>query len=112
MTFRRTATQDTVLGDREIKKGEWVATIFSSGNRDEKVFAEPHRLDVTRSPNPHVGFGAGGPHYCLGNFVAKIQLREIFDQLLHRAPDLRFGEPSYLVGNFVRSVKQLPATLR
>ncbi|MFE2996964.1 cytochrome P450 [Nocardia sp. NPDC059246] len=111
MTFRRTATQDTVLAGQEIKKGEWVATIFSSGNRDETVFTDPHLFDVTRSPNPHVGFGGGGPHYCMGNFVAKIQLREIFEQLLHRAPNLQFGEPSYMVGNFVRSVKHLPATL-
>ncbi|WP_067904915.1 cytochrome P450 [Nocardia vaccinii] len=111
MTFRRTATQDTLLGGKEIKKGEWVATIFSSGNRDENVFNAPHVFDITRSPNPHVGFGGGGPHYCMGNFVAKIQLREIFDQLLHRAPNLQLGEPSYLVGNFVRAVKHLPATL-
>jgi cytochrome P450 len=112
MTFRRTATQDTVLGGQEIKKGEWVATIFSSGNRDETVFADPHVFDILRSPNPHVGFGGGGPHYCMGNFVAKIQLREIFDQLLHRVPDLQVGEPSYLVGNFVHAVKHMPATLR
>ncbi|MFE3056895.1 cytochrome P450 [Nocardia sp. NPDC059239] len=111
MTFRRTATQNTVLAGQEIKKGEWVATIFSSGNRDETVFTDPHLFDITRSPNPHVGFGGGGPHYCMGNFVAKIQLREIFEQLLHRAPNLQFGEPSYMVGNFVRSVKHLPATL-
>lgn len=111
MTFRRTATRDTVLAGQEIKQGEWVATIFSSGNRDEAVFADPHTFDITRSPNPHVGFGGGGPHYCMGNFVAKIQLREIFDQLVHRAPNLQLGEPSYLVGNFVRSVKHLPATL-
>ncbi|MGY4103753.1 cytochrome P450 [Nocardia sp. R16R-3T] len=112
MTFRRTATQDTVLGGQEIKKGDWVATIFSSGNRDETVFDNPHLLDITRSPNPHVGFGGGGPHYCMGNFVAKIQLREIFDQLLHRVPDLQVGEPTDLVGNFVRAVKRMPATLR
>lgn len=112
MTFRRTATQDTVLGGQEIRKGEWVATIFSSGNRDETVFENPHTFDITRSPNPHVGFGGGGPHYCMGNFVAKIQLREIFDQLLHRVPDLQVGEPVNLVGNFVRAVKHMPATLR
>lgn len=111
MTFRRTATRDTVLGEQEIRKGEWVATIFSSGNRDETVFENPHLFDVTRNPNPHVAFGGGGPHYCMGNFLAKIQLREIFDQLLHRVPNLQVGEPDYLVGNFVRAVKRLPTTL-
>ncbi len=111
MTFRRTATQDTVLGDQEIKAGEWVAMIYSSGNRDEKVFTDPDRFDILRNPNPHVGFGGGGPHFCLGNFVAKMQLREIFDELLHRAPSLRLGEPEYLTGNFVRAVKSMPYTL-
>src|SRR6266550_2987817 len=112
MTFRRTATQDTVLGGQEIAEGEWVAMVYSSGNRDERVFADPYRFDITRDPNPHVGFGGGGPHHCLGNFVAKMQLREIFDQLLHRVPNLRVGEPEYLVGNFVRSPTSLPFTTR
>jgi len=111
MTFRRTVTQDTTLGGFDLKAGEWVAMIYSSGNRDEKVFDRPEVFDITRNPNPHVGFGGGGPHYCMGNFVAKMQLREIFDQLLHRAPTLRLGEPEYLTGNFVRAVKTMPYTL-
>jgi cytochrome P450 len=112
MTFRRTATQDTVLGGQEIKAGEWVAMVYSSGNRDEAVFADPDVFDITRSPNPHVGFGGGGPHFCMGNFVAKMQLRELFDQLLHRAPGLQVGEPEYLAGNFVHAVKSMPFTVR
>jgi len=111
MTFRRTATQDTVLGGQQIRKGEWVAMVYSSGNRDDAVFSDPDRFDITRSPNPHVAFGGGGPHYCMGNFLAKMQLREIFDQLLHRAPTLTLGTPEYLVGNFVRAVKSLPCSL-
>lgn len=111
MTFRRTATQDTVLGGQAISAGDWVAMIYSSGNRDAKVFDHPDAFDLTRSPNPHQGFGGGGPHFCMGNFVAKMQLREIFDQLLHRAPTLRLGEPTYLTGNFVRAVKSMPYTL-
>jgi cytochrome P450 len=112
MTFRRTATRDTVLGGQEIRAGEWVAMIYSSGNRDERVFADPYRFDITRDPNPHLGFGGRGPHYCLGNFVAKMQFREIFGQLLHRVPKLQVGEPNYLVGNFVRAVKSMPCTTR
>lgn len=112
MTFRRTATRDTVLGGQEIRAGEWVAMIYSSGNRDERVFADPWRFDITRNPNPHLGFGGRGPHFCLGNFVAKMQFREIFDQLLHRVPKLQVGEPNYLVGNFVRAVKSMPCTTR
>jgi cytochrome P450 len=112
MTFRRTATEDTELGGQLIREGEWVAMIYSSGNRDEEVFENPEVFDITRSPNPHVGFGGGGPHFCMGNFVAKMQLKEIFDQLLHRAPTLEVGEPEYLTGNFVRAVKRMPYTIR
>ncbi|NRQ48410.1 cytochrome P450 [Aeromicrobium stalagmiti] len=112
MTFRRTATQDTVLGGQQIKEGEWVAMVYSSGNRDAAVFDAPDELDLSRWPNPHLGFGGGGPHYCMGNFVAKMQLREIFDQLLHRVPTLELGEPEYLTGNFVRAVKSMPFTIR
>jgi cytochrome P450 len=111
MTFRRTATQDTVLGGQQIKAGEWVAMIYSSGNRDESVFSRAGEFDILRSPNPHLGFGGGGPHFCLGNFVAKMQLREIFDQLLHRVPTLTLGEPEYLTGNFVRAVKSMQYTI-
>lgn len=111
MTFRRTATCDTVLAGQEIKEGDWVAMIYSSANRDEKVFDRPDVFDITRRPNPHVGFGGGGPHFCLGNFVAKMQMREVFDQLLHRAPTLELGEPDYLAGNFVRAAKSIPYTL-
>lgn len=111
MTFRRTATRDTVLGGQAISEGDWVAMIYSSGNRDEKVFDRPDVFDITRSPNPHVGFGGGGPHFCMGNFVAKMQLREIFDQLLHRVPTLQLGQPEYLTGNFVRAVKHVPYTI-
>jgi cytochrome P450 len=110
MTFRRTATRDTVLGEQEIREGDWVAMIYSSGNRDERVFVDPYRFDITRNPNPHLGFGGRGPHFCMGNFLAKMQFREIFDQLLHRVPKLHVGEPDYLVGNFVRAVKSMPFT--
>lgn len=112
MTFRRTATQDTELGGHQIRKGEWVAMVYSSGNRDEKVFDRPDVFDISRDPNPHLGFGGGGPHYCMGNFVAKMQLRALFKELLFRAPTLQLGEPEYLTGNFVRAIKRMPYTLR
>jgi len=112
MTFRRTVTEDTELGGEQLRAGDWVAMIYSSGNRDESVFDDPHTLDILRDPNPHVGFGGGGPHFCMGNFVAKKQLRAILHELLTRAPHLELGEPEYLVGNFVRAVKRLPYTLR
>jgi cytochrome P450 len=111
MTFRRTATQDTVLREQEIKQGDWVLMIYSSGNRDERVFADPYKFDLTRKPNPHVGFGGGGPHFCMGAFLAKMQLEAFFRELIFRAPTLRVGQPEYLTGNFVHAVKSLPYTL-
>lgn len=111
MTFRRTATQDTQLRGQEIKEGEWVLLMYSSGNRDERAFVDPHRFDITREPNGHVGFGGGGPHFCMGAFLAKMQLESLFRELLFRAPTLRVGEPEFLTGNFVHAVKTLPYTL-
>jgi cytochrome P450 len=111
MTFRRTATQDTELRDQQIRKGDWVTMVYSSGNRDERIFNDPYVFDITRSPNPHVAFGGGGPHYCMGAFMGKMQLEAIFRELIFRAPNLRVGEPEYLTGNFITAVKSLPYTL-
>jgi cytochrome P450 len=111
MTFRRTATRDTEIRGQEIKEGEWVMLMYSSANRDDRVFNDPTRFDVSRSPNPHMGFGGGGPHFCMGGFLAKMQLEALYRELIFRAPNLRVGQPEYLVGNFVRAVKSLPYTL-
>ncbi|WP_145013847.1 cytochrome P450 [Mycobacterium marseillense] len=111
MTFRRTATHDTVLRGQQIREGDWVVMMYSSGNRDERIFPKPNTFDIQRRPNPHIGYGGGGPHYCMGAFVAKMQLNAIFRELILRAPNLRVGEPHYLVGNFIRAVKSLPYTL-
>lgn len=111
MTFRRTATQDTELRGQHIRKGDWVTMVYSSANRDERVFNKPYEFDITRSPNPHVGYGGGGPHYCMGAFMAKMQLESLFRELILRAPNLRVGEPEYLTGNFITAVKHLPYTL-
>lgn len=111
MTFRRTAARDTVLRGTEIKQGEWVLLMYSSGNRDERVFAEPNVFNIQRNPNPHIAFGGGGPHFCMGAFLARMQLQALFGELIRRAPNLHVGEPDYLTGNFVRSVKSLPFSL-
>ncbi|MQA97166.1 MAG: cytochrome P450 [Streptosporangiales bacterium] len=111
MTFRRTALADTELHGQKIAAGEKVVMFYPSGNRDPKVFADPGRFDLARDPNPHVGFGGGGPHFCLGAQVAKTQLRAIFRELLHRLPDIRAGEPDYLTGSAIfHGVKSMPCT--
>lgn len=110
MTFRRTARVDTDLGGQPIRAGDKVLLLYPSGNRDEAVFDDPYRFDVTRENNDHVGFGGGGVHYCLGSHVAKVQLRSIFRELLTRVPDLTVGEPDYLVSNFIHGIKRMPCT--
>ncbi len=111
MTFRRTAARDFELGGQLIREGDWVGMFYQSGNRDEACFSDPWQFDVLRDPNPHVGFGGGGPHYCLGAFLARTQLRCIWREVLTRAPDFEVGEPDYLVGNFMSAIKRLPYKL-
>lgn len=111
MTFRRTATRDVELHGQHIRAGDWVVLFYPSGNRDPEVFDDPMRFDITRTPNPHVGFGGGGPHYCMGNQLAKTQLRAIFSELLTRVPDIEAGEPVYLAGNFMQAIKSMPCRL-
>ncbi|SNR49782.1 hypothetical protein SAMN06265360_107199 [Haloechinothrix alba] len=77
---------------------------------DEIVFDRPNEFDLSRDPNPHVGFGGNGIHHCLGNQLARTQLRVLFDELLHRLPDIRAGEPDLLNANFIHGIKRMPCT--
>jgi cytochrome P450 len=108
MTFRRNAACDTDLRGQAIGAGEKVVMFYVSANRDEQAFEHPERFDVLRSPNRHVGFGGGGPHYCLGASLARTQLRAIFTELLTRLPDIEVGDPEPLVGNFINGIKRMP----
>jgi cytochrome P450 len=85
--FRRTATADTAVRGQEIKRGEKLGMIYTSANRDEDVFDRPFEFDIRRSPNEHVGFGGGGPHFCLGASLAKMEIKVGMEELLRRAPD-------------------------
>ncbi|MBO0802985.1 MAG: cytochrome P450 [Nocardiopsaceae bacterium] len=108
MAFRRTAAADCSIGGQPIRSGDKVVVSFTSANRDEEVFGDPDRFDITRSPNPHLAFGHG-PHFCLGAHLARVQVRALFAEVLARTSSLRYaGEPSYLCSNFQRGVKRLP----
>jgi cytochrome P450 len=109
LQFTRTAAADTELRGVPISAGDKVAIFYCSGNRDERVFDRPGEFDPRRAPNPHVGFGGGGAHFCLGNGVARTQLRAILGELLRRVPDIEFGEPVQLVSNFINGISELPA---
>jgi cytochrome P450 len=107
--MRRTCTRDTVLGGQKLNEGEKVVLWYSSGNRDEDVFENPFRFDVTRTPNEHVGFGGPGPHYCLGANLARREIRMMFGQIFDRLSDLEItGPPERLGSNFVHGIKRMP----
>lgn len=108
MTFRRTATRDTTLAGQPIAAGDKVVMFYAAANRDEAAFPEPRRFDIARHPNEHVGFGGGGPHFCMGASLARRQLRAMFGELLRRVPDLEVGEQELLVGNFIHGVTRMP----
>jgi methyl-branched lipid omega-hydroxylase len=109
--FRRTVTEDGVrLGDHEFSEGDRVVLWYGSANRDESVFPDPQRFDVTRTPNEHVGFGGPGPHFCLGAHLARREISVMFRELLRRVPDIHAtAEPDRLRSNFINGVKHLPA---
>ncbi|ALO96948.1 Cytochrome P450 [Streptomyces hygroscopicus subsp. limoneus] len=109
LTFRRTAVRDTELAGRPIRAGDKVVVFHASANRDERVFAAPDRLDLTRAPNPHVSFG-DGPHVCLGAHFARLQLRLLHEEVLRvlPGPPRLAGPPGRLVSNFVNGIKSLP----
>ena len=85
-----------------------IVLFYHSGNRDSDVFDDPWRFDVTRNPNRHLGFGGGGPHYCLGASLARTQLRSVFSEMLRVMPDIEAGEPELLRSAFIHGVKRMP----
>ena len=109
MNFRRTAMHDTELGGQQIKEGDKVVFWHISANRDEKVFDDPFSFDITRNPNDHIAFGSGGPHYCLGANLAKMEIRVMFEELLDRFPEFEITGPSpRLRSNFINGIKHIP----
>ncbi len=112
LQFARFATEDTEINGQPVQTGDKVGLFYCSANRDEAVFADPGVFDLSRSPNPHLGFGGGGPHFCLGSQLAKTELRNLFRELLTRLTTVEFGEPDLLYSNFVHGVKRLPAFVR
>jgi cholest-4-en-3-one 26-monooxygenase len=107
--FARTLTEDTEIGGQAMAAGEQILLWYISANRDEKVFASPDRFDVTRDPNPHVGFGSGGPHFCLGAHLARLEAICLFEALINQLPALELAGPvERLQSHFINGVKHLP----
>jgi cytochrome P450 len=107
--MRRTLTRDTVMNGHAYRENDKVLLLYQAANRDDAVFKDPDRFDITRSPNPHVGFGSAGPHFCLGAHLARREIAAILRELLARVPDIRAaGEPDYLLSSFINGIKHLP----
>ncbi|MFH7334125.1 cytochrome P450 [Streptomyces sp. KHY 26] len=107
--FRRTATRDVELGGKRIREGDKVVMWFASGNRDEDVFGDPYTFDVARRNNDHVTFGKGSPHLCLGNLLARTEIRIMFEELIPRLAGIRLaGDVPRVRSNFVNGIKRLP----
>jgi len=110
--MRRTVTRDCTLNGNDYREGDKAVLFYWSANRDESVFADPDRFDITRSPNPHVGFGAAGPHFCLGAHLARREIRVMLRELLTRVPRIRAaGEPDRLLSSFINGIKHLQCEL-
>jgi cholest-4-en-3-one 26-monooxygenase len=109
--FRRTATKDTEIRGVPIAEGDKVVMYYSSANRDEEVFENPHTFDITRTPNDHVTFGGGGVHFCLGASLARAEIKATMRQLVDRLPDMQLaGSPNRLHSDFVNGIKTMPVT--
>ncbi|MDO8645334.1 MAG: cytochrome P450 [Candidatus Planktophila sp.] len=111
--FRRTASKDVEIHGKTIKAGEKVVTWFASGNRDAEIFENANDFDIARNPNEHMTFGRGGPHMCLGNALARIELRVMFEDLVARIDSMEIVGPiDYLRSNFVHGVKRMPVKVK
>ena len=109
--FQRTATRDAELGGQQIKAGDRLGLFYRSANFDEEVFDQPGRFDISRSPNPHLGYGGLGTHYCLGASLAKLEIDLIFNAIADAMPDIaKAGDPVRLRSGWINGIKSLPVT--
>lgn len=111
--MRRTATEDTYIGEQRITKGDKIVLWYLAANHDPAVFTDPDVFDISRTnARDHIAFGAGGPHFCLGSNLARMELKVVLEKLLRAFPDLHTtGAPDVLVSPFVHTIKSLPCAL-
>jgi len=110
--MRRTATRDTELAGKQVRKGDKLALWYVAGNRDDSVFEDPHRFDVRRDPNPHQGFGGGGRHFCLGAGLARLELKLWIEETMRRFPDIALdGDGDRLASTFLNQYRSIPVAL-
>ena len=111
--FQRTATADAQIGDQTITRGQRVGLLYGSANYDETVFDQPNRFDIFRDPNPHVGFGGGGAHFCPGSHLAKLEIDLMFNAIADHVPDIApAGPPRRLRSGWLSGIKEMPVAYR
>jgi cytochrome P450 len=110
--FRRTATEDVELRGQTIHSGDKVVTWYAAANFDPEAFPDPRRFDIARAPNRHVTFGGGGPHLCLGQWMARLEVRAMIEALSARVERVeRAGEVERIRSNFINGIKRAPVVL-
>ena len=113
VSFQRTATEDTVIGGQEIKAGQRVGMYYAAANFDPDVFEDPYRFDITRDPNPHLGFGGTGAHYCIGANLARVEINLIFNAIADVLPDITMiGDPKRLRSGWLHGIKEIPVAYK
>ena len=111
--FQRTALQDIEIGGVTIREGQRAGLFYSSANYDEEVFDDPFRFNILRDPNPHLGFGGNGAHFCIGANLARMEIKLIFNEIANQIPDIsKLGEPQRLRSGWLNGVKELPVAYR
>ena len=106
--MRRTLTRDYTMNGHDYREGDKAVLYYYSANRDETVITDAERFDITRSPNPHIGYGGAGPHFCLGAHLARREITVMLRELLTRVPGITAGQPDRLLSSFVNGIKRLP----
>jgi cholest-4-en-3-one 26-monooxygenase len=111
--FQRTALADTEISGTTVREGQRVGLFYSSANYDEEVFESPFRFDILRDPNPHLGFGGNGAHYCIGANLARMEIKLIFNEIADQIPDIaKLAEPQRLRSGWINGVKELQVSYR
>ncbi|GAA2802170.1 cytochrome P450 [Mycolicibacterium pallens] len=111
--FQRTATRDTEIGGVTIREGQRAGLFYSSANYDEEVFDNPFQFNILRDPNPHLGFGGNGAHFCIGANLARMEIKLIFNEIANQIPDIsKLGDPQRLRSGWLNGVKHLPVSYR
>ncbi len=111
LVFQRTAKEDVVVGGQQINAGQRVGLYYAAANFDPDVFDDPYTFDITRDPNPHLGFGGTGAHYCIGANLARMEISLIFNAIADHLPDISLlGDPKRLRSGWLNGIKELPVS--